>query len=40
MEGPVKPVCKECGSELVEDFFGDWFCDECEAKEKLNEEST
>jgi tRNA(Ile2) C34 agmatinyltransferase TiaS len=36
MEGPVKPVCKDCGAQMVRDFFGDWFCDECESKRMKN----
>ena len=36
MERPVKRVCKDCGAQLVRDFFGDWFCDECEADRMKN----
>ncbi len=36
MERPVKRVCKDCGAQLVRDFFGDWFCDECEAEKMKN----
>lgn len=36
MERPVKRVCKDCGAQLVQDFFGDWFCDECEAEKMKN----
>lgn len=36
MERPVKPVCKDCGAQMVRDFFGDWFCDECEADRMKN----
>ena len=36
MERPVKRVCKDCGAELVQDFFKDWFCDECEADRMKN----
>jgi hypothetical protein len=36
MERPVKRVCKDCGAQMVRDFFGDWFCDECEAEKMKN----
>lgn len=36
MERPVKRVCKDCGAQMVQDFFGDWFCDECEAEKMKN----
>ena len=32
----MKPVCKDCGAQLIRDFFGDWFCDECEADRMKN----
>jgi hypothetical protein len=35
------PVCWYCREDLTQDFWGDWFCPECDAKEsqKKNEES-
>jgi ribosomal protein L37AE/L43A len=32
----VKRVCKDCGAQMVRDFFGYWFCDECESKRMKN----
>lgn len=31
------PVCRECAEDLSQDFWGEWFCADCEAR-KLNED--
>jgi len=34
------PVCHVCAEDLSQDFWGDWFCAECDAKKsQQNEES-
>ena len=34
------PVCHVCREDLSQDFWGDWFCSECDAKKsQKNEES-
>jgi hypothetical protein len=32
------PTCPECGIWLTQDLFGDWICEDCDAKK--NEEPT